>query len=130
MSRAFDIAVNLFWLILILGCAGWLMLRAFKRSPERPVLVIKWVATAVALYFQFTVAVPAFGRGGSGAFFGLMLTLVFGLVMTIIWRGSVTDIIANSFGSMYDGGNEPPEPKPFYSIALARRKSNRPLEAI
>ncbi|MGA2854414.1 MAG: tetratricopeptide repeat protein, partial [Verrucomicrobiota bacterium] len=31
---------------------------------------------------------------------------------------------------LYDGGSKPLEPKPFYSIALAKRKLNRPLEAI
>jgi hypothetical protein len=130
MSRAFDIAVNLFWFVLILACAGWLFVRAFKRSPERHVLVIKWIATAVALYLQFAIAVPELAKGGEGALFGLMVTLVFGIVMTIIWRGSITDAIANVFSSMYDGGGEPPEPKPFYSVALGKRKSNRPLEAI
>ena len=31
---------------------------------------------------------------------------------------------------MYDGGDEEIEPKPYYSIALSKRKLNRPLEAI
>ena len=32
--------------------------------------------------------------------------------------------------SLYDGGKEEIEPKPYYSIALSKRKLNRPLEAI
>ena len=32
--------------------------------------------------------------------------------------------------SLFDGGTQPPEPKPYYSIALTKRKLYRPLEAI
>ena len=32
--------------------------------------------------------------------------------------------------NLFDGGDEPPVPKPLYSIAIAKQKSNRPLEAI
>jgi tetratricopeptide (TPR) repeat protein len=31
---------------------------------------------------------------------------------------------------MFDGGKQPPEPKPYYSVAISKRKLNRPLEAI
>jgi hypothetical protein len=130
MSQILQIAMGIFWLAAILGLAGWLFIRALKRSTNPPALILKWIVTAAALYFQFTVSVPAFSRGGFEAIFGLVLTLIFGLVMTIVWRHSVTDIVANGFASLYDGGIEPPEPKPYYSIALTKRKLYRPLEAI
>jgi tetratricopeptide (TPR) repeat protein len=82
------------------------------------------------LFFQFKVSVPAFRNGGFDAIFGLILTLLFGLVMAILWRDSFIDIFANALGSLYDGGTVPPEPKPYYSIALSKRKLYRPLEAV
>jgi tetratricopeptide (TPR) repeat protein len=130
MSQILQIVVNIFSLIAILGLVIWIFIRALKRSTDPPVLILKWIVTAVALYFQFKVSVPAFRNGGLDAIFGLILTLLFGLVMTIIWRDSFIDIIANGFGSLYDGGSEPPEPKPYYSIALSKRKLYRPLEAV
>lgn len=130
MSQFLQIVVNVFSLIAILGLAGWLFIRAFKRSTDPRVLIVKWIVTAAALYFQFKVSVPAFRNGGFDAIFGLILTLLFGLLMAILWRDSFIDIFANAIGSLYDGGTEPPEPKPYYSIALAKRKLNRPLEAI
>jgi tetratricopeptide (TPR) repeat protein len=130
MSQILHIAMGIFWLAAILGLVGWLFIRALKRSADPAVLILKWIVTAVALVFQFTVSVPAFHSGGSDAIYGLLLTLIFGLVMTIIWRHSITDIVANGLASFYDGGTEPPEPKPYYSIALTKRKLYRPLEAI
>jgi tetratricopeptide (TPR) repeat protein len=128
MSQTLQIVVNIFSLIAILGLLVWIFIRAFKRSTDPPVLILKWIVTAAALFFEFTVAVPEGSRGN--AIFGLILTLIFGLVMVIVWRDSVIDIFANGIGSLYDGGTEPLEPKPYYSIALAKRKLYRPLEAI
>ena len=50
--------------------------------------------------------------------------------MAITWRHSIIDLIANPLASLYDGGREEAEPKPYYSMALAKRKLNRPVEAI
>ena len=128
MSHILQMVVNVFSLVAILGVVGWLCVRALKRSDEPPGLILKWVLTAAALVFEFKVAVPEASSGN--AIFGLILTLLFGLLMAILWRHSFIDIIANGLGSLYDGGSTPPEPKPFYSIALAKRKLNRPIEAI
>ena len=130
MSQILQIVVNVLSLIVILGLAGWLFVRALKRSTDPAVLILKWIVTAAALYCLFAFAVPAFRNGGFDAIFGLILALMFGLVMAILWRNSFIDIFANGLGSLYDGGTTPPEPKPYYSIALAKRKSYRPLEAI
>ncbi|HVU28678.1 MAG TPA: tetratricopeptide repeat protein [Verrucomicrobiae bacterium] len=68
-------------------------------------------------------------NGGFGAIGGVLLAVVLGNVLVIIWRHSVIDIIANPIASLYDGGREPPESKPFYSVALAKRKRGQFLEA-
>jgi tetratricopeptide (TPR) repeat protein len=130
MSQILQIVVNIVSLIAILGVVGWLFIRALKRSTDPSVLILKWIVTAVALFFQFKVSLPAFRNGGFDAIFGLILTLLFGLVMAILWRDSFIDIFANALGSLYDGGTVPPEPKPYYSIALSKRKLYRPLEAV
>jgi tetratricopeptide (TPR) repeat protein len=130
MSRILEIAVNVFFLLVIVGFAGWVMFRCLKRSEDYPKLIFKWLFTGVVLWFEFTVARPAFVKGGGDALFGLGLTLVFALAMAITWRHNITDLIANPIGALYDGGKEEIEPKPLYSIAISKRKSNRPLEAI
>jgi tetratricopeptide (TPR) repeat protein len=56
--------------------------------------------------------------------------VAFGFIMAIIWRNNVIDLIASPIASLFDGGKEPPEPKPLYSAAISKRKNDRPLEAI
>jgi tetratricopeptide (TPR) repeat protein len=53
-----------------------------------------------------------------------------GIVLSIIWTPQLSDFLISPLSNLFDGGNEPPEPKPYYSIALAKRKLNKPLDAI
>ncbi|MGH7954289.1 MAG: tetratricopeptide repeat protein, partial [Limisphaerales bacterium] len=52
------------------------------------------------------------------------------ITLAIIWAPHISDILISPLTDLFDGGKVPPEPKPFYSIAIAKRKSNRPLEAV
>ena len=113
-----------------LGFVAWLFWRAFKSSDEPAKLVSKWLATGLALWLEFRFAVPAFATGGFNAICGLGLTLTLALWLNILWRHSIIEILVKPLTSIFDGGNEPPEPKPAYSSALAKRKANRPLEAV
>ncbi len=129
MSQNLQLA-DIFWLTIILGFGIWLFIRSLKRSENPPKLIFKWIFTAVVVGYVFKVAVPGFQAGGLEAISALFTTLISGLAMAITWRHSIIDIIAKPLASAIDGGNEPPEPKPYYSIALTKRKLNQPLEAI
>jgi tetratricopeptide (TPR) repeat protein len=122
--------VNIFWLAVLTGVGVWLGIRSLKRTADAGVLVLKWLITALVLIFVFEEVVPGFKAGGEGAIFGLLEMLIVGIVMAVLWRDSIMEAIAKPFGALYDGGDQPPEPKPFYSIALSKRKLRRPLEAI
>ena len=60
----------------------------------------------------------------------LPLTGLCGLVLAIIWRHSLAALVAKPFEALYDGGSTPPDPHPAYSIAQARQKQGRYLEAV
>ena len=80
---------------------------------------------------MFKIGFAAGGMAGAAiAITGVFLTVAGGFVMYAIWRHSIIDLVANPITSIFDGGSEPPEPKPAYSMAQAKRKSSRPLEAI
>jgi hypothetical protein len=130
MSRTLEIAADVFWLAIIIGGGVWLLLKTLKSSDDPPKLIFKWIFTAVTIGFVFKVVVPGFEAGGYDAIVGLILMLLCGLAMAVTWRHSIIDLVANPIASLYDGGNEPPELKPLYSIAYSKRKLNRPLEAI
>jgi hypothetical protein len=108
----------------------WLFIRSLKRSENPPKLLFKWFFTAIVLGYVFIVVVPGFTVGGVEAMAALFKMLVCGLAMTVTWRHSLIEIITKPLTNAIDGGNEPPEPKPYYSVALTRQKQNKPLDAI
>ena len=63
---------------------------------------------------------PLVRRGGYGAIAGIFLAVVFGIVMTIIWRNSIIECVANPIASTLRRRKGAMEPKPQYSIAMAR----------
>lgn len=130
MSHVLQIVSNGALTIFAIGFIVWLFWRAFKRSTEPVSLVGRWLCTAVAIWFEFTAAFPAFARGGLDAIFGLGLTMALGIVINILWRNSLIELITAPLTSIFDGGSEEVEPKPQYSMAQAKRNRKKPLEAI
>ena len=130
MSHALHLVLNISLSLFGLGFIGWLFWRSLKNSEDPGRLIFKWLLTVAVVWFELAVALPAFGRGGLDAVFGLGLTGGLSIVINVIWRNAILDLITKPLTSLFDGGSEPPEPKPAYSMALAKRKSNHPLEAI
>ncbi len=126
ISRIIDIILS----VMGLGAVGALFWFSFQRSTDRPVLIVKWLVTVPVICVVIGIALPNAARGGPNAMFGLIIMLLCGIVMAVLWTGSITDLVAKPLGSLYDGGSTPPEPKPYYSIAIAKRKRNKPLEAV
>jgi tetratricopeptide (TPR) repeat protein len=130
MSRTWEIAGEVFWIAVIVVGAVWLLVHKLKNSEDAPKLIFKWIFTAIVVGFVFKVVVPGFEAGGFDAINALLLMAICGVAMAVTWRQSIIDLVANPISSLYDGGNEPPEPKPLYSIAYSKRKLNKPLEAV
>jgi tetratricopeptide (TPR) repeat protein len=114
-------------LLLGVGLAGWSMVRALKRSEAPPLLVFKWVLTALVIGLELWKVAPA---AWGNPFFGIPCTAAAGLVLAIIWRHNIASIIAGPFASLYDGGDAEVEPRPFYSIAEAKRKRGQYTGAV
>src|SRR5689334_10662833 len=110
---------------------GWLIVVTVKRAEDPARMVFKWIVTAFILGVMFKVVAPVVGQGGYvGAFGGIPMAAVCGLALAIVWRYHLASLIAKPFASLYDGGNVPPEPRPAYSVALARQKRGLYTEAI
>jgi len=130
MSHALEIAVNVFWIAVVVIGGGWLFIRALKNSADPGWLILKIVMSVPILVFLFWKIGPMIPMGGPQTIFGLLTATVCLKVLALIWRGTITDLIAKPFSSLYDGGNEQIEPKPYYSMAMGKRKRDQPLEAI
>ena len=137
MGRILEIALNIFLVLFGLGLAGWVFIRVLKRSedPARIVFKIIWSAGVVIGLFYYIRSMTKHLGGGMTADLGTALMIAGlvvtgGIILSITWTPQISEFLFSPLTSLFDGGTEPPEPKPFYSIALAKRKLNRPLEAI
>ena len=130
MMRILEIVGDTILFGFLLGFVGWLFWRALKRSDEPARLIFKWVITIPVIACFVWVIMPTVRNGGLGAVAGIIAAVVFGNLMVIVWGHSIIDIVANPIASLYTGGNEPPEPKPCYSVARARRMRREFLEAV
>ena len=109
---------------------AWLFWRSLKNSDDAARLIFKWVLSAGAVGLAVYRAIPAYKRGGLDAIFGLGMMMTAGLFLNILWRHSVLDFLIKPLTGMFDGGDEQPENKPFYSIALTQRKKGNYAVAI
>lgn len=126
-----DILLSLGSLALCLSLIGWVMWRCLKKSDDPARLIFKWVLSGMVLTWMFWKVIPMVARGGyEGAFMGIPLTAVGGLLMAIIWRRSIAGFVAKPFGDLYDGGDAQVEPQAYYSIAEAKRKRGHYTEAV
>ena len=104
--------------VCLIAWAGW----SFKTSSERPKLAVKFAVTALVGWFIYKEILPGAAQGGFNLINAILLMLIAGLVLAVTWRSSLIDFITKPLTSIFDGGNEEPDKKPFYSIATAQRK--------
>jgi len=101
----------------------WLAVRALKRAEDPAKMFFKLAFTIPFVIFCIWLA----GRTG---LFGPFVIVAMGVVLSVMWTPHLSEWIFKPLTSLYDGGTEPPEPKPYYSIAQTKRKLNHPLEAM
>ncbi len=106
-----------------LGFVIWLVVRSIKRTADPTKLILKWVFTIPFVIFCVWMA----GQMGP---FGPFLIVFMAVVMSIMWTPHIGELISKPITSLYDGGDEEIEPKPYYSIAISKRKLRKSLEAI
>src|ERR1043166_3202932 len=117
-----DIIHAVLALLIMLGILGWWMWRSLQRSEDPPRLIAKWAITAVML----ALLVLSLSAGA----FAIMFALVIGLVLALTWRTSIANTISRPFEILFTGGDTPPDPQPYYSIAQAKRKRGQFNEAV
>ena len=119
LQIALDIALSLFGL----GFVIWMAVRSVKNSENPAGLALKWIITPLfvlaCLYFALMLG-P----------YGPFLILLMAVVLSIMWTPHLSDWLVSPFTNLLDGGTERPDNKPYYSIAITKRKLGKPVEAI
>src|SRR5689334_242342 len=129
-ASTFSIIQVVIGTVFVLAVIGWFIWHTIRKSEDTGRMVFKWICTAGVLAFMWFYVAPIVGEGGWGAAMsGIPLTALSGLALAIIWRHSIAALIAKPFTALYDGGDVPPEPKPAYSVAQARQKQGKYLDA-
>ena len=138
MSQILQIVVNAVLSAIGLAFFVWLMVLAIKRSDDPAKIIFKAVFSAALIIGEFFFVRKMLGMGGGGGeAAGYAIAMIAagslaacGIVLGVMWTPQISDFLISPLTDLYDGGSKPLEPKPFYSIALAKRKLYRPLEAI
>ncbi len=138
MSQILRIAVDVALPIIGLAFIIWLMVVALKRSDDPTKIIFNSlfsIGLVVGEVFLIRSMKGHLGGGESARDYATAMIMAgslaaCGIILSITWTTQISALLSSSITSLYDGGTEPPEPKPFYSIALAKRKLNHPLEAI
>jgi tetratricopeptide (TPR) repeat protein len=119
-------------IILCAGIIGWVLYRWLKKSDDPARLISKWAVTAVMGGITWWVAASNLtGAGGYAAAFIVGITCaICGIVLGITWGANIADFFGRPLGGLYDGGGAEVVPQPFYSIAEAKRKQGKYLEAV
>lgn len=125
MSRTYEIVRGTALLIVFLLSVGWFLWRWLKGTRDPALLIFRWILTAVAvagLVYTGAFMRKSMAAGDRTAALGVLYAAVAGVFLAVVWVPVIVDYVGRKFGSLFDGGDDEVEPKPFYSIFHAQRK--------
>lgn len=123
MHRTSDFIVGIVGTIISVGLVGWGLVHALKKSTEPLKVLFKLLFTvpfAIGCIWYAHVLGP----------FGPFLIVAMAVVLSYMWTPYIAEWVSNPLTSIFDGGSEPPERKPLYSIAMTKRNRGKPHEAV
>ena len=132
MGITFRIAFGMFVLQTFVCLVGWVLWRSLKNSTDPARLLFRWIGTLVVVvggYFFVDWIIGPQG-GPMEKIVGLFAAMLLSLVLVVFWVPPIVEMVSNWIGSLFTGGNTPPPPQPYYSIAETKRKQYKFKEAI
>jgi len=110
-------------LIVAVALVGGGLFYMLKKSEDPGKLLLKMLFTVPFVCGCLWLAPKMF-------IWGPFLIVFMAVVLSFLWTPHIGEWIASPLTGLFDGGNEPPERKPFYSIAMTKRNRGKPREAI
>ena len=120
-------------LVAFIVSAAFLMYVWYKKSRDPSGLVLRWILTVVALAglgYAGQSGRQAYEHGDPSAIFAIFYAAIGGLFLAYLWAPVIIDAISRKIGSLFDGGDVEIEPRPYYSIFLAKRAKGEYFEAL
>jgi hypothetical protein len=125
-----SIAYTIGWVIVI-GLCLLILFLIIKRSENPWVMALRIISTPIIIGIEvrFIQYVATVGAGEAG--FGIPISvMICALLLAYIWAHTLIEALIRPLTDSFDGGSQAMEAKPLYSMAIARRKSGHPLEAV
>jgi TolA-binding protein len=138
MGRIIEIIFNTLLSLIGLVFIGWVFWRCLKQSDDPAKILFKCLFTVALVIGEAFFLHSLIGtlhnsdapQANAGqAFLMAGSVAACGVILSIVWTPQISNFLISPLTGMFDGGNVPPEPKPYYSVAIARRKRNQPVEA-
>ncbi len=138
MSHIAQIVISSILSLFGLAFTGWFFWRSLKRSDDPAKIIFKLVFSIGLVVAEVLFARSMIGHLHEGGMLGnapyafpLVISIAAcGVVLSILWAPHFSDLLVSPITNLFDGGKEPPEEKPQYSVAKARRNRGKPLEAV
>ena len=122
-NNTFDIVLGTVGLVVAIGLVGAGVFFMLKKSYEPAKMLLK-----IAVTIPFVVLCLGFAQKMGP--FGPFLIVFMAVVLSYMWTPHLAEWISSPLTNLFDGGNERPDYKPFYSIATTKRKRGKYSEAI
>ena len=127
MHPLFEIVANAVDSLLGFVSLCWLFWQGLKRSDDPSKILFKCLASLVVVIGEIFFVRSMFAAGNVGTVFLAGGSLgVCGLVLSIVWAPQIGSLLVIPLNIFEWTAN----PKPDYSIAIAKRKRNNPREAV
>jgi tetratricopeptide (TPR) repeat protein len=118
-----NIIVEIVGTLVALGFIGWGLYLALKNSCDPVKILLK-------LLFTIPFVIGCIWTSHKIGVGGPFLIVFMAVVLSPTWTPHLGEWLISPLTNLFDGGNEPPERKPLYSIAMTRRNRGRPREAV
>ena len=132
MDLVLRFSFGLFTLLAAVCVIGWFLCWLLKNSYDPAALAFRWSMTIGLIVGGYIGIDWIIGpsAGPTEKILGLFLGMFIALVLAGLWAPAIADKVSDLIGGLFTGGNEPPPPQPFYSIALTKRKQGKFKEAL
>ena len=136
MHGILEIALDVFWLAIIIIGGGWVLWHSLKHSEDPSKNLFKLIFTVVLATGEIFFARRMIGNlhegdGNQPVAFALVISIAaVCVVIGLMWTPQITAFFLSPLTNAIDGGHEAPENKPFYSIANTQRKKGNYTGAV